>query len=155
MGSLEPSNKPTQEQINFINQRWSQLARLDEEAELRALRYLTFTNSGGAITVASFLAGSQYDELPTGPLVALFLYVLGVVLAGALVAYSVHYLKRLFRNWREDTSRYFGGHMDWNLLIDKDRGRTENTRAHIIIGYACFLCFISGSVVAAISLLSQ
>jgi len=140
--------------INYINQRLSQLVRLEEEAELRALKYLLLTNSGGAIAVASFLS-SVKDETNghTGLVWALIIFLFGLGLSGVLVAYSFHFMKGLLDNWRKDYKDYFDDKIDWQDLISRDENRWEGQTIYIWIAYGSFTCFIFGSGVALFNLL--
>ena len=149
---VEPDEK--NRNIGYINQRLAQLVRLEEEAELRGLKYLLFTNSGGAIAVASFLSSIK-DETNghTGLVWALVIFLLGLGLSGVLVAYSFHFMKGLLGNWRKDYKDYFDDKIDWQDLISRDENRWEGQTIYIWIGYGSFACFLLGSGVAFWNLL--
>lgn len=76
---------------DWISQRQSDLARLQEGAELRVLNYLIATNSGGAIALLAFMGNSEYARRLFGLKVSLSLFVIGIVICGGLVAYFGHH----------------------------------------------------------------
>lgn len=81
--------------LDRIKESSREFQRLLEGSELRALNYLLFTNSGGAVATAGFIGTTKSSDLPLGPIIALALFLVGVVVAGILAAYSVHVSRRL------------------------------------------------------------
>jgi hypothetical protein len=135
-----------------INQRWGQLYELEKEWGERALKYLLMTNSGGAIATLSFLGASQVAIQMTGAKVALFLFVLGVVLVGASTAKQFHHMSRLFTGWKADVANYYSDKVTWGHVQEQDKCRAVNDLWDYLFPYGAFLSFIGGCIAGAVSL---
>ena len=151
---LSSTGEPARtDRLDYINERWKQLLRLVEDTELRALKYLTLTNSGGAIAVLSFMGASESVRNLTGPKIALGFFIVGIILTGVLMAKGVHMMDRLLRNWRNDVKKYFSDEIGWKELIEADERRTKPDYTAYVLGYSAFACFILGSMIGLFRLL--
>jgi len=74
-----------QQRIDYVNTRWGQLYELQNHWGEKAFRYLLLTNSGGAIATLGFLGASESTLNITGAKVALFLFIAGIFLVGAIL----------------------------------------------------------------------
>lgn len=134
--------------LKYVDTRWEQLLRLVEESELRALKYLTLTNAGGAIATLSFLGASEAVRKLLLPKISLGLFVFGVFSVGVLTALSVHKMGFLFREWKTTANNYTSDEITWGALLSDDSARVANGRCIIItVAYIAFSCFIAGSFV--------
>jgi hypothetical protein len=142
----------TKEVINaHINRRWGQLYELQKEWGEKALKYLFFTNSGGAIATLSFLGASK-ELNGIGAKVALFLFILGLVLTGISTATTFHHMSGLFKQYKESVEDLYGDKITWFALAEADKKRAVATWLDYAIPYSSFICFIAGSVVGASAL---
>jgi len=136
-----------------INRRWGQLYELEKEWGERAFKYLFLTNSGGAIATLSFV-GAQRDYNVTGTKVALFLFVLGIVLAGVATAKTFHHMSNLLKKYKHGVNDFYGDKITWAALLDADKQRAVPDPIDYVIPYSSFLCFVVGSGIGAYSLLA-
>lgn len=139
----------------YIDRRWDQLLGLVQEAELRILKFLTLSNAGGAVATLSFLGASEAVRKLWLPKISLGLFVLGVVLVGALNAIGTHKLRFLFTSWKRDAGKYSSNEITWGTLFNEDNLRVERGRCLIIVvAYFSFFCFIAGSAIGLWALFS-
>lgn len=131
--------------VAYIKERWTQLSRLVEDTQLRALKYLLLTNSGGAIAVLSFMGSSESTRTQTGPMYALGFFISGIILTGILVARGVHTMEGLMKHWRKNVAKYYIDEIGWKELVEIDENRVPSPLWDYILGYGAFLCFIVGS----------
>jgi hypothetical protein len=135
------------DRLNFTNARWGQLNQLTKEASDRAIHYLLFTNSGGAIATLSFLGAVPAVRTQVPPKVALACFILGLILLGIHAAIWIHFVDYLFKNWRENVLKYWNDEIDWEKLTEDDDKRSYKTAPLYLVGYASFGCFIIGAVI--------
>lgn len=109
------------------------------------------TNSGGAIATLSFLGASSQTINLSGAKISLFLFVLGVFLAGVSTAKTFHNMSHLFKLWKEDVENYQSDEITWEQLQEQDKNRAINSFLDFAIPYASFGCFIGGSTSGALS----
>lgn len=146
---LSQTPEPTRSgRLKYIDTRWDQLLRLVEESELRALKYLTLTNAGGAVATLSFLGASEAVRNLLLPKISLGFFVFGVFTVGVLAALSAHKMGFLFRGWKTTANKYTSDEITWGTLLADDSARVEKGRSTIIaVAYVSFACFITGSFV--------
>lgn len=136
-----------------INRRWGQLYQLEKEWGERAFKYLFLTNSGGAIATLSFV-GAQRDYSAMGMKIALFLFVLGIVLAGVSTAKTFHHMSDLLKKYKSGVNDFYNDKISWSALLDADKQRAVPDQFDYVIPYSSFLCFVAGSGFGAYSLFS-
>ncbi len=137
----------TQEQLNYINTRWTQLQMLSKDASDKAITYLFLANSGGAIATLSFLGAMQSIRSQWSLKVALGLFVSGVFLVGVNTAIWFHHIEGLFKNWRGSTRRFFQGDLNWDTLNAEDDRLAYRTTWLYVTGYLSFACFVAGAII--------
>jgi len=141
--------------LKYIDTRWDQLLRLVEDTELRALKYLSLTNAGGAVATLSFLGSSDAVRKLLLPKIALGSFLLGLFLVGVLVALGAHRMARLHEGWKSDANKYTSDQIPWGSLTSTDEQRVaEGQRPLMVIAYLSFLCFIAGCAVGLWALFS-
>jgi hypothetical protein len=139
---------PTPEQHDYINVRWSQLNTLSKEASDKAMSFLMVTNAGGAVATLSFLGAVKEMRLQWAPQMALFLFILGVILVGVHAAIWVHRIENLYRHWRTDATRFITDQLTWQVLTDDDDERSySGIWKFYAVGYLSFACFIFGAII--------
>lgn len=139
-------------QVNHINQRWGQLYELEKEWGERALKYLLLTNSGGSIATLSFLGASELVLRMMPVKIALFLFVVGLILVGISTAKQFHHMSGLFKAWKDDVDNYFNDKITWEHLNCEDTKRAVDDLWDYAIPYASFSCFILGCVFGGFAL---
>jgi hypothetical protein len=141
--------------LKYVDTRWDQLLRLVEETELRALKYLTLTNAGGAVATLSFLGASEAVRKLLLPKISLGFFVFGLFAVGVLAALSAHKMAFLFREWKTTANKYTSDEITWGSLLADDSARVEKGRCFIItVAYMAFACFMAGSIVGLWALFS-
>jgi hypothetical protein len=141
--------------LRYVDVRWEQLLRLVEDSELRALKYLTLTNAGGAVATLSFLGTSEAVRKMLLPKISLGLFVFGLFAVGALTALSAHKMGYLLREWKLTANKYTSDETTWESLLTDDNARVEKGhRIMIAFAYIAFVCFIAGAVIGLWALFS-
>jgi cell division protein FtsL len=138
--------------VSHINQRWRQLYELEKEWGEKALRYILFINSGGAIATLSFLGASEKAFNLSGAKIALLLFVVGIVFVGISTAKTYHHMSGLFKAYKQDVYQYFNDKITWEHLNDEDSKRAKENRWDYVFPYASFACFIGGCITGAVAL---
>jgi hypothetical protein len=138
--------------VDYINQRWAQLNSLEKDWLEKAVKYLFLTNSGGVVTVLSFIGTSEKAHAAIGSKFALGLFVIGLILVGFFKAWHYRRIANIFASWRIDSENYFSDRMTWELLIENDNNRSRVSVVTYILGYASFAAFIVGCIFGLINL---
>ena len=140
--------------VDYIDRRWRGL--YDEQLDVgkTIIRYLLGVNAGGMVATLSFMgAMKSLDPMPYARLV-LLTFSVGLVLVGFGLAFASYRLDWLLTNWRDDTVAYYANTLDWESVLERDRGRQESLAwvAHVL-AWLSFFSFIAGIATAAKSLL--
>lgn len=138
---------------NSINQRWGQLYELQKEQGDTAIKYLFFTNSGGAIATLGFLGAFPESIKMVGAVIALIMYMVGVIMVGMIHARNYHKFTKLFDGWKHDVNTFYQNKISWRQLHDQDDARSGENYKDYVLPYAAFILFIAGSISGAMSLL--
>lgn len=128
--------------IDQINQRWSQLYHLQKEWADKAINFLFFTNSGGAIAMLGFIGATQHVHFLV--VLGLGIMLLGLIFVGILVAHVYHQMTGLFEAWRSDVKGYFQDRITWEKLNKDDELRSKDSILNLYLGYMSLGCFIIG-----------
>ncbi len=134
------------EKISYIKERLRELSRLCEEAELRVLRYLMFTNAGGATAVMGFMGASGKVRSLIGVKVALICFVFGLIIVGFLVALGFFHLKTILDDWDVGVVRYYNDKISWDELNKRVEG-TEKNPLIVLLAFCSFGCFVLGVII--------
>ena len=138
--------------IEYSKQRWKQLHALEKECAEIAIKYLLLTNSGGAVTVLSFMGASEKARGSCGAIAALACFVAGVVLVGIFNVIRYYKTANLFKEWRLGSESYFEGKTDWKTLTDDDNKRSYKNWSLHIVGNLSFVAFVVGAIFGMINL---
>ena len=133
--------------MRHLDNRFERLTNWRYEAETRILRYLIFTNSGGAVTLLSFMGASEGVRGLLGIKIALCIFVLGLVLSGVLLAFGSYFTSSLFEGLKIDADEFYNNNRDWTDVTDNDDKRSEYPCWVIPLGYTAFGCFILGALI--------
>ena len=148
----EIPDEAKQGHINFINTTTDRFLKEFQDANLRALKYLTFVNAGGAIATASVIAGtSSFD----GTIVtALGFFIAGIILAGILTAFGYEGSYRGLFTWLPNLKKFYADEITWEDLFKKTEESFPKSFLiwDRIFGYGSFLFFIIGCIIAAFAL---
>lgn len=139
--------------IEYVNQRWRDLYERQLDVGNRVIKYLILINSGGAVASLSLIGAMKTLDPISGARWMLALFLLGIVVTGLLMAIGGYRLGRVFRGWRNDTDSYYKDELDWEDVLKQDRDRARYFWIADALGWAAFLCFIGGLVIAARGLL--
>jgi hypothetical protein len=138
--------------IDYINQRWKQLHGLEKECADIAIKYLFLTNSGGAVTVLSFMGASEKARSSSGAIISLSCFVAGVILVGVFNTLRYYRVAKLFYSWKRDSEKYFDKKVEWPVLIQSDEKRSRTQILAHIIGHCSFIAFLAGCIFGMINL---
>lgn len=153
MENFSKLDSATREQlIKHIDIRWRQLYELEKEWSEKALKFLFLTNSGGSIATLSFLGAYDKALNLMGTRIALFLFVLGIILAGVSIARTYHHMSKLLEQYKLSVEHFFNDKLSWSRLVDEDKKRAKLSRWNYMIPYGSFACFVGGSIAGAIAL---
>ena len=141
------------QQRSYINTRWNQLYELEKEWGKEAIKYLMFTNAGGAIATLSFIGTSEEVRGSLPPKLALIFFFIGLVSSGIMIAYAYETMSRLFDAWQRDVNAHNKKEFDYHTLVKRDGERVPNGVLDRILGYTSLLSFIIGFLIGAIGLL--
>lgn len=139
--------------IEYVNRRWRDLYERQLDVGDRIIKYLILINSGGAVAVLSLMGAMKTLDPVPGARWMLALFLSGIVVTGFLMIIGAYRLSCVFRGWRNDTDNYYKNELDWDDVLKQDRKRSGDFWITHALGWAVFLCFISGLVIAASGLL--
>ena len=111
-----------------------------------AINYLFLTHAGGAVAILSFLSSSDAKR-PTGPLIALALFSVGLILVGVIKAFRVHYFDGRSISWLEGAGLYFKNEIDWSELNRRYAEAAREPRWPYYVGYFSFACLVIGAAI--------
>jgi hypothetical protein len=141
----------TREELDFINVRWGQLNALSKESAERAINFLMLTNAGGAVATLSFLGAVQTIRSQWAPQLALFFFILGIILVGVHTAVWVHHVEHMYKHWRIDSTRFLANQLSWDVLNADDDTRSERQVWLLYtLGYLSFACFVLGAFIGLV-----
>jgi uncharacterized membrane protein len=152
-GNLPDNQELKNHQIEYINRRWKQLYDLEKERADQAIKYLFLTNSGGAVTVLSFMGASEKARTSLGPIFALSCFVVGIILIGVFNIIQYYHMAKLFALWKRDSEKYFANSAEWVNIIQSDNKRSRISIWAHIIAHGSFATFIVGCICGTINLL--
>ena len=141
-----------QNAIDAVNRRWGQLHKLEEDWGERVYKYLLLTNSGGAVALLSFLGTGKAPEIVWAK-IALASFIFGLIVVGMALARIYHRMEWLYKNYRNDSARFFIDEIERDELnrLDDGRSRKQSIWAYLL-PYTCFSSFIFGCVTGAYAL---
>ncbi len=144
-----------QKSIDFVNARWGQLHKLEEDWGEKVYKYLLLTNSGGAVALLSFLGSGKAPDVLWAK-VALASFVTALIVVGIALARTYHRMAYLYKQYRHDAIRFFKGDMERGELHELDEARSRNNTVWAtILPYTCFLLFIFGCITGAYALFAS
>lgn len=141
-----------QVRVAYIDERWHELAELQRDAGKTAATYLMVCNSGGAVTVLSFM-GAMKTTTPFHTAPAMLLsFVLGIVLIGIGRAFAYYRVTVRYKRWREAVRRFYGDEWTWDQALAYDNAMGVTSVLSDVIGWSAFACFLAGVILGVFSL---
>ena len=137
---------------DYISSRWSQFYELEKEWGQTAIKYLVMFNAGGAIATLSFVGALGASQIGNTAIIALSLFVAGVVIAGFMVAHAYKTCSSLFKHFRLDEAKHSRGDLSYEDFLSADEARVPSGKLETALGYLSFACFIVGCVIGAVGL---
>ena len=141
------------QQRGHINQRWGQLYELEKEWGKEAIKYLMLVNAGGAVATLGFIGTSDAVRMAVTPKIALFLFFLGLLCSGLMIAYAYETMSRLFERWQKDVEAHDREEISYEELLRRDDERVPSGVVDRVLGYTSLLCFAFGFLVGAVGLI--
>jgi len=126
-------------------QRFWQLNRLVDNQTRHAIQYLFIANTGGAVVLMAYLGTAKTDMINWGHKASLFIFVIGIVLAGILIVSLLHKNDSLLLGWQSDWSEFIQDKISHQDLLEQDEGRAGSATIYYLVGYTSFGFFILGS----------
>lgn len=139
-------------ETELTQQRWKQLYELEKEWGKEAIKYLMLLNSGGAVAALSFIGAVGPDYVWPQAKVALGFYLVGVILAGTMVAVAYLTVSSIFKGWQADYDLYYYEKITYKQLSARDDARVPSGKLDVVLGISSFACFILGSLVGGCGL---
>jgi hypothetical protein len=147
----DPSATPDfyQRMYSYFERHLDILRRLQSDSVERAMRFLILTNGGGLIAILSFMgAAESVRDNPTSWRVA-GLFLLGVVLCGALAAENYHVASKTMDTWIKDMDAALRAEIDVEQpMANLNAALRYRKWIAPILGYLAFSAFIAGGVTA-------
>jgi len=139
-----------------IRKATNEFMRAWEESESRWLKYLLLTNAGGAIAAASFLGAmkSAHVAFTVGLILALAIYVLGIIFSGFLAFISVMSLRKSNDIWLQDRVKFWNDEIKVSELFSRtERASKTGGKWTSPLEYCAFGSFIAACLVSVGSIL--
>jgi uncharacterized membrane protein len=136
--------------IEYINRRWKQLYDLEKERADQAIKYPFLINSGGAVTVLSFMGASEKVRTALGPILGLSCFVVGIILIGVFNIIQYYHMAKLFTAWKSDSEKYFENPAEWTNIIKNDKERSKPRIWAHIVAHGSFVMFVVGCIIGVI-----
>jgi len=124
--------------------RWKELADLQNEAARHAWTYLMVTNSGGAVTVLSFM-GAMKSTTPISHAPAMLIaFVLGLIIVGFGRAAAYYRISYRYARWRKSVDNFFDDNWTWDQVLADDKSMGWTFLLGDILAWASFACLLTG-----------
>lgn len=138
--------------VEYVSDRWKELAALQRDAAGHATNYLMVTNAGGAVAVLSFMGAMKTARPFDLAVPMLTFFILGVVIVGAGRALAFFHVARRFDRWRDAAHRYYNDEWTWAQALDHDSAMGTRSRLGAFLGFSSFGCFLAGCALGVVSL---
>lgn len=135
---------------NHHNSRFNQLVTLTAGANEGVWQYLLAVNGGAVAGMVGFIGAVAEYRSAVWSYIALFIFVLGLVIVGIARAHSIHRTNSVFLGWNSVMEKYYSGEITWSEALQKDEENTSNQAAiPWILGWTSFGLFLCGLSVVA------
>lgn len=155
--SDQEDSKILEDQKAWIVERAKHLQTITGTATESGLQFLFITNTGGAASVLAYLgaiAAKNEDLLIFKTSLAFFF--IGIILVGVFRAFVAEMYGKIFWEFNSLTKKYLLEEMEWVQYVKEAEEQALKHKNHIarILVYFSFLCFIFGSTLGVIGLVS-
>ncbi len=142
--------------LEIINKRASQLYDLTKEFGLTGVKYLFYTNAGGAVAVLSFIGtANPNNHLGVFTYISLGCFTAGVIFLLSLFIELTLKSDYLLADWHKSTISYINNETStWNEIIKKVSKVKNISWWERMLALVSFICFIIGCIIGVIALLS-
>ena len=148
-----PHPSVSEHDLQRINQRWAQLHALEHEYTLAGLRFLLYSNAGGAIAVLGLIGAETLDTSDSFVRWALFSFVTGVVLYGASVLVLYFRVVSIHAGFRQDVDKRFDGSLSQDAFNANDLHRSGESIIDYLAPFGSLFCFVDGCVLGCYALI--
>ena len=139
---------------NFISERWAQLSQLELDWSTDAIKYLLLVNSGAAATMLTFIGAVEGVRNLVWSWGILFMFTLGIIFVGGIHICRVRRIEYLYKNWRNETRKFYASELDFEKLLEDDNARAYSFNWAYVWGYGAFCLFVAGVFIGAANLSS-
>lgn len=157
MSNEEDAAIRLEKQEKWILGREKHLQEITVNASENAIKFLFATNSGGAVSVLTYLGAiAQNNDNQIIFKTSLAIFFLGIILIGIFRTYVAEMYGDLFWGFNKLTKSYILEEINWSEYVNKSEDQAlkhKNNIARIIV-YASFVCFILGSIAGVIGLVT-
>lgn len=150
-----PAPSVGNQDLQRINQRWTQLHTLENQYTTAGLKFLFQSNAGGAIAILGLIGVGTIGTSDPFVRWALISFVSGVVLYGVGVLVLYFRVVSIHAGFRRDLDERFGDRLSQDELNANDSKRSGETIIDYIAPFASFFCFIDGCILACYALLQH
>ena len=105
--------------------RYELLRRMAEDSAVRLVRYLVLTNSGGAISIISFMGASDSVRDSVYAKFALALFVIGLILIGIAMTQLTISNDKNYTELVKDQERMYRDEISWKQFTENDNSRIK------------------------------
>ena len=147
-----PTPAITDLELQRINRRYAQLHTLEHGYTLAGLKFLFYSNAGGAIAMLSFIGISRLAASDWVVQWALISFVAGVILYGVSVLVLYFRVVTIHTGYRRDVDRRFDGSLSQADLHANDKRRSSETIVDYLAPFGSFFCFVDGCIMGGYAL---
>lgn len=152
----ETPHPPVSEQdLQRINRRWSELHTLGNAYTLAGLKFLFYSNAGGAIAILGLIGAARLTAADLLVRWALISFVAGVILYGISVLVLYFRVVTIQAGYRQDVDRRLDGSLSQDDLNANDLRRSDESIVDYLAPFGSFFCFIDGCIMAVYALMRQ
>jgi len=139
--------------LDYVRERWSQLADLEQEYGRAVFTYLMVVNSGGAAAVLSFMGAMKTTTPIPGAQWMLALYLLGVILVGVVRGLSHYRISWRYGRWRAGVQKLYKEEWGWEELQRDDESLGWYYWPVEAAVWGSFLSFLAATGIGALNIL--
>jgi hypothetical protein len=92
---------------------------------------------GGAIATLSFVGALGASQIGNTAIVALSLFVEGVIIAGFMLAHAYQTCSSLFKHFRLDEAKHSRGDLSYEDFLSADEARVPSGKLETVLGFHC------------------
>ena len=145
---MAPEVPSEDQKTQRITSRAESLWKLTEACETDFAKYLLLSTAGGAVATLTFMGTAPDLRAMWGPRIALFAFLVGVVVCGAVLAARAHTTSGAYVRFVEDVAKFRKGDISWDELGYRSSPK-EGTALVRILAIVTYACLIIGAAAGA------